>query len=506
MNCRRRKDREKDLERELRADLELEAAEQQENGVSPEEARYAAQRAFGNTASIKEETREMWGWTSLEIFAQDLRYAFRTLRRSPGFAGAAILTLALGIGGSTAVFTVVDSVILRPLTYRDSGKLVVAWESVRFLKGEPTGPNPRHVDVWRKRATAFNGLTFERNMAMGLTTGAEHPRLVGAVVSPANLFDVLEVQPLLGRTYIAEDGVPGHDNVAVLTWPLWQSLFRGDAGVIGKTIRVDDIPRHVIGVLRPDFHFPNGNALRSTRSPQAGSNAPEPALFIPAAMDVTQIPWNENYGNWIAIGRLKQGVAIGQAEAQLAAVEAQMVQEIPAGQGDHRPGALLTSLQPMQEAVVGESRDGLLLLMAAVVGLMLIACLNLANAQLGRALARRRESAVRNALGAAKWRLVWNALAESLMLAAIGGGTGILLAWAGLDLFRRYSPVDLPRDRRCISTPRCSCSRFFSLLPRAFCPVCCRHSGWCRQILSRLSSGAATGRQGAGKAAGCAHG
>jgi len=143
----RRKSRDQDLDRELRAHLELEAEEQQDSGMTPEQAHYAARRALGNITLTKEEVRRMWGWTRWEILIQDIRYAMRTLRKSPGFAATAILTLALGIGASTAVFTVVDSVILKPLTYPDSGSLVIAWEHVRFLGGDPVGPNPRHVDV-----------------------------------------------------------------------------------------------------------------------------------------------------------------------------------------------------------------------------------------------------------------------------------------------------------------------------------------------------------------------
>src|SRR6266540_5568137 len=146
----RRKDREQDLDREIHSDLELEAEEQQENGRSPEEARWAARRAFGNVTLVKEEVRFMWGWTLWETIFQELRYAARTLRKSPGFAATAILTLALGIGASTAVFTVVDSVLLKPLAFRDSGRLVACWERVRFLRDDATGPNPRHVEVWRQ--------------------------------------------------------------------------------------------------------------------------------------------------------------------------------------------------------------------------------------------------------------------------------------------------------------------------------------------------------------------
>src|SRR5579862_8487518 len=149
---------------------------------------------------------------SWAILLQDLRYAGRTLRKSPGFAVTAILTLALGIGASTAVFTVVDSVLLQPLAYHDSGRLVALWERVRFLGPEPDGPNPRHVDLWQKRSTAFSGIALLQHLSSGLTTGSEHARTTAAVTASANLFDVLEVQPLLGRTFRAEDGVKGHDD------------------------------------------------------------------------------------------------------------------------------------------------------------------------------------------------------------------------------------------------------------------------------------------------------
>jgi predicted permease len=439
-----RRAREEDLERELRSDLELEAEEQLERGLSPEEARYAAQRAFGNITYVKEEVRQMWGWSGWEIVIQDLRYAWRNLRKSPGFAATAILTLALGIGASTAVFTVVDSVLLKPLSYHESGRLVAVWERIRFLSADPTGPNPRHVDVWQQRTTAFSGLAVARHSAWGLVVGASHPQLVGAVVCPPNLFAVLQVQPLLGRAVAQEAEVRGH-YLAILTYSLWQTLFHGDPGVIGKTIRLNDTPREVIGVLPAGFHFPNANALRAFRSGQPKSGVPEPVVFLPTSLDFSQMEWNGNYGNWICLGRLNQGFTISQAEAQLNTIQAEVQREMPANQGDHRPGSLLTSVQPMQEAIVGSSRTGLWLLMSAVIGLMLIACLNLANAQLGRAMARQREAAVRKALGAARWRLILNILTENLLLAVTGGMAGILLAFFGLDLFRRYSPIDLPR-------------------------------------------------------------
>ena len=390
------------------------------------------------------EVREMMGWTRWDILMQDFRYALRMLRKNPGFAFTAVLTLALGIGASTAVFTLVDSIVLEPLAYRESGSLVVAWERIKFLGSEPTGPNPRHVDLWRQRATSFSGLTLLRHGAGGLALGMDHPHLVGTVASLPNLFEVIQVAPLLGRTFLPDDGVKGHDQVAILTYSLWQTSFLGDPNVIGKTVRLADTPREIIGVLPPNFHFPNKNALRAFRSRQPASSVPEPAIFVPAVMDLTQYSWNGEYGNWVAVARLKPGVGIRQAAAQLSTIEAQIVRETPAGSRND-PDALLTSIQPMQEAVVGDSKTGLWFLMAAVIGLMLIACVNLANAQVGRTLSRQRDAAVRAALGAAKWRLVWNSLAENLVLAAAGGAAGVVLAAVGLNYFRLHAPVDLPR-------------------------------------------------------------
>src|SRR5580700_292809 len=167
----------------------------------------------------------MSGWTRWELLTQDFRYALRTLRKSPGFAATAILTLALGIGASTAVFTVVDSVVLKPLAYRDSGNLIVAWERVQRISPDPLGPNARHVDLWQKRATVFSGLSMVGQGASGLALGTDHPRLVGTVTTSPNLFDVLQVTPLLGRAFVPDDGVKGHENVAILSYPLWQTFF-----------------------------------------------------------------------------------------------------------------------------------------------------------------------------------------------------------------------------------------------------------------------------------------
>jgi predicted permease len=286
-------------------------------------------------------------------------------------------------------------------------------------------------------ALIHNGVT-------GVSIGAEHPRLAGTVLAQSNLFGVLQVAPILGRDFRAEDNIEGRNNVAIITYSLWQTLFHGDPHVIGKTVRVAHVPRTVIGVLPANFRFPNRDALRSFHSAQPTSSAPSPSIFIPAAINLSDFGWNSDYGNWIAIARLKPGATIRQADAQLNAIQAQIL-KLPAYGGDRQRGTLTASVQPLQEAVVGESQAGLWLLMTAVLAFLLIACLNLANAQLARALSRQHEAAMRAALGASKLRLLWHSLAENLLLGAIGGLGGGLFAIACIDLSRDDLPLNLPR-------------------------------------------------------------
>jgi predicted permease len=438
------KRRELDLERELQADLELEGADQREKGLSADEAREAARRAFGNVAVVKEEVRDMWTWTALERFGQDLKFGVRALRKNPGFTATAVLTLTLGIGASTAVFTAVNAVLLQPLAYPESGRLVALWERVAYLNPDPVGPNPRHFDVWRQRTTAFSGLTLVRLAATGITVGNARPQLVGTVNSLPNLFDVLQVQPFLGHGFGAENGAKGTTRVAVLSYGMWRELFHGDPAVIGKTVQLSGTVMQVVGVMPESFHFPNTNALRAFRSGQAAKGIPEPGIFTPLALEPEGFGWGGDFGNFIALGRLKAGFDASQAAAQLNTVSAQIAHD-HMEPGENGPGALTAVVEPMREAITGESKKGLWLLMAAVMGLMLIACLNLANAQLGWAMGRRREAAVRAALGASRSRLAIGSLTENLVVAAAGGVGGVLLAMGGLSFFRRYAPVDLPR-------------------------------------------------------------
>jgi hypothetical protein len=335
----------------------------------------------------------------------EIRYSIRHLWKSPGFSLAAILTIALGIGASTAVFTVVDSVLLKPLSYRDSGTLVVIWERVKFLASRSapyTGPNPRHEALWKDRSSAFSSLCLLGVGTRGVSLGMDHPHLVGSIRAQPNFLSLLEVTPFLGRDFVPGDAVKGHDQVAILAYSMWQSLFHGDPKVIGKSVRIAGAPYEIIGVLPKEFLFPKRNVLSSFPSTQSVAAAPPIEIVMPAAIDPNEFGWNSDYGNWIALGRLNPGVSVRQAESQLNIIQRQIVNEMSAGERDSSPDALLAYVQPMQDAMVGNSRRGLWMLMAAVIGLMLIACVNLANAQLGRAVSRQHEASVRSALGASR--------------------------------------------------------------------------------------------------------
>src|SRR5262245_51055409 len=213
-----RRRREEDLDRELNTHLELEAEQLRESGMPVAESERAARRALGNITYTKEEVRRMWGWTRLEAVIQDFRFAGRGLRKSPGFALTAVLTLALAIGAGTAVFTVVDSVILKPLGYHDSDRLVVVWEHIRSLGGGPVWPNPRHVDIWSKRTSAFAGLSTYRVATASATVESEDPRVIPAVLCQSNILRLLRTPPLLGRDFLPEEGSSAASGVVILTY------------------------------------------------------------------------------------------------------------------------------------------------------------------------------------------------------------------------------------------------------------------------------------------------
>lgn len=365
----------------------------------------------------------------------DLRFSLRTLRKSPGFALTAIFTLALGIGAVTAIFSVVNSVLLQPLGFQHPGQLVMLWETDHAIAPNPVEVNPEQFLNWKASAkTLASAAAFQTN-SYSVASGNSHPRIVkGLAISPGFL-SVLGVQPALGRSFLPSEATSGHDNVAILSWGAWRQYMHGDPSAIGRTLRIGGIPKTVVGVLPPGFRFPR---ISDTWHASVPNRSQPCQIFTPIILDANGTSDQYDY-NYLAIARLKPGVSLRQAQAELATIQSAFIH------AKHLDTAPMPYVEPLLANVTGGVSTALWLLLAAVGAVLLIGCVNLANLQLARSVARERELAVRAALGAARQRLVESALADSLVLALIGGALGILLAFGGVRLFVALAPSGLPR-------------------------------------------------------------
>jgi putative ABC transport system permease protein len=355
----------------------------------------------------------------MDTLLQDLRYALRTLAKTPGFAFIVVLTLALGIGANTAIFSVVKGVLLTPLPYQDPSRLVVVWES----KGTSTHNvvNPANYMDWHDRATSFSGLALLS--WAGLTfTGDQAERVPGRAVTP-DLFGVLGATPLLGRTFNAEESRPHGPRVIVLSEALWRRRFGVDPAIVGRAVPVAGGTVRVVGVMPASFRpMPLGRE----------------EYWEPMALDWSNRARNGRYA--MAVGRLRDGVTIERAQTELSRIARQLESDAP----DFDTGWSATVV-PLMEQVVGGAQRTILVVLGAVSLVLLIACANVANLMLARAASRERELAVRAALGASRWRLVRQTLVESVILALAGGAAGALLASWGVHLLVRAAPPDVPR-------------------------------------------------------------
>jgi putative ABC transport system permease protein len=370
----------------------------------------------------------------MHTLRQDLRYGARTLLKKPGFTVAAVLTLALGIGGNAAIFSLVNSILLRPLPFRKPERLYTIWETIPKVRDRfPSLPvSARSFAEWRDQSTFFEQIAVVSPSAMNLTDAGEPERLGAARVS-ANFFSLVGVDPQLGRAFVEGEDKPQAQPVAVISDSLWRRRFKADASVIGRSIRIDGRGFTVVGVMSRNFPFPRGKELHQFVNFEQRTDVWLPLVFQPK--DLVEV----GSFNYAVIARLRSGATREQAQAEISAIQSRIAQRTPALED---LGAILL---PLQETLVGNVRQGLTLMLAAVGFVLLIVCVNLANLMLSRGPLRRREFAIRMALGATRVRLIAQLLTESLLLAVVGGALGVLLAFWGVEALATSIPVDLPR-------------------------------------------------------------
>jgi len=417
------------LNQELEFHLQQQVAENVAGGMNPEEARAAALRLFGNPTLLREEAQSAWSWNWLGKAWRDTRYGIRTLRRSPGFALVAVTVMALGIGATTSLFTIVRSVLLKPLPFHEPDKLVMLYEHFReFENSGSSGYNvvsPGDFYDWREKTNGFQDMAAWRPWGCSIAGDHEEtPESVPAAAGSWNLLAVLGVQPAYGRAFAAEEDRPGARPVVLLTWSLFQRRFGGNPSIVGQQVHLDTIPYTVIGVLPKWFTYPDQTV----------------ELWVPYSdhFPVGEAPPHDNHQSYV-IARLKPGITAQAATQEVSALQYRIHME---NQG--RPVAEDALSRPMINDVVDDIRTPLLALFGAVGCVLLIACLNVSNLLVARSAARRKEVAIRGALGGSRLTLIREQMVESLLICLLGGTLGFLLAFSATHWLATHWQ-DLPR-------------------------------------------------------------
>ena len=417
----RRKQFNRDLEEEIRIHIEMKECEQIQAGVAPEEAHYAAQRQFGNTLLLRERSRDMWGWNSFEELIQDLRYGLRMLVKNPGFTAVAVLTLALGIGANTAIFSFVDAVMLTRPPFPHPEQIVQLWE--KSPQGDRNDISTLNFLDWKKQSTVFTAMAAQNWGAVTLT-GTDRPVELRDGQVSAPFFDILGVKPMLGRTFAPDEDQLGKQFEVILSHRTWESRFGADPGIVGRSVSLNGEAYTVIGVMPPGTFDREGQDVWT------------PLAFGPKTM-ARDFLWMN------AWARLKPGVTLQQAREQMKSISARIEHDYPLS----NKGWSATVDRYEDRRVDDGIKKSLLVLFAAVAAVLLIGCVNLANLSLVRGAAREREVAIRLALGGGRVRLVRQFLTESVLLAGLGGIAGAALGWGLMVGLKAWIPLSrLPAE------------------------------------------------------------